>query len=87
VNPVFVAILAGIVRQLLIAASGIAVFRGIKTDDSTVEWVTGVAVALLTAAYSAWKKQKLHTEVKEAKAETKAVVAELVDTPNAAGTP
>ena len=69
-NPALTAILAGIFRQLILGISGGLVAYGVKMDDSNVEWLTGVALALVTMSYSSAKKWWLHKEIADLKDQT-----------------
>jgi len=70
-NPTYTAILAGIIRQIVIGISGALVAHGIKVDDSNIEWMSGVGLALATMAYSAAKKWWLQGEVADLKEQLK----------------
>jgi hypothetical protein len=67
-SPTALAIWAGIIRQLIIAASGALVVYGVKLDDSNIEWITGTLLAIGTGLYSGWKKKQLHGALADAKA-------------------
>lgn len=64
-NTTAAAIIAGIVRQVIIACSGALVAYGAKLDDGGIEIVTGVVVAIITACYSALKKTKIYKQLED----------------------
>jgi len=70
-NSTYTAILAGIIRQILLGISGGLVAYGIKFDDSNLEWLVGVILALGTMAYSAMRKWWLHGEIIDLKEQLK----------------
>jgi hypothetical protein len=49
-------IVAGLLRAALGGASAYLINRGIATDDQIGELVAGIAVALVTAGWTAWDK-------------------------------